>query len=269
MAREALTLILFATLLGCPVGRDNDDDDSSLLGDDDTALDDDDSAVGDDDSAVGDDDDDDDDDDTSPAVPLAGFGDITGDCGVIDDELDSIEPSYFSNVVDFGATVYADELLSAGGQEVIADGNLGGSSLHSEAISYDVLYRCELATLIKTEGEIDYLDVGGKKTDLLVEIDGERVGVSVTRAYGWPPEDPYTVEQARYLLEGKLADVLLSSANVSPADAWVKQILHVVAYTPQHAESMQAAWAQVDAAVRADTLLVVTATEGADGFIYE
>ncbi len=63
-----------------------------------------------------------------------------------------------------------------------------------------MLYRCELAVLLKTEAEIVYRDDGGKKTDLLVEMDAAKIGVSVTRAYGWPPEDPYTVEDATALL---------------------------------------------------------------------
>ena len=33
------------------------------------------------------------------------------------------------------------------------------------------LLRAELSTLLKTEGEIVYLDVAGKKTDELLEID--------------------------------------------------------------------------------------------------
>jgi len=34
---------------------------------------------------------------------------------------------------------------------------------------------------LKTEGDIDYQDPGGKKTDILLLIDARKVGVSVTR----------------------------------------------------------------------------------------
>ena len=128
--------------------------------------------------------------------------------------------------------------------------------------------RCDGASLVYTEGQIPYEDDNGKKTDLVVTVDGVDVGVSVTRAYGYPPEDPYTVEQAADLLNDKLADVLLSSENVEDASAWPKQILHIVAYAEGHADSVETAWADVDAAVKADTIVVVTVTEGDDGFLY-
>ena len=264
-------------LIGCPSGNEDDDTAGQPPGDDDVADDDvaDDDVADDDvaDDDVADDDaaDDDaaDDDAAGQDVPLDGFGEITGDCGVLDDEeWDSPSPFLFRNAVDFGSLEYDDSLLSAGAQEIIADGNLGGSSIYSEAIAFDMLYRCELADLLKTETEIIYLDDGGKKTDILVELDALDVGVSVTRAYHWPPEDPYTVEEALELLDGKLADVLLSAANADPADAWVRSILHVVAYDAAYADSVETAFAQVDDDTKADTIVVVTVSDGEDEFLY-
>ena len=83
-----------------------------------------------------------------------------------------------------------------------------------------------------------------------------------------PPEDPYTVEQAQDLLEDKLADVLLSTENGADADAWERQILHIIAYESGHADSVEAAWSDVDDAVRADTVVVVTVSDGEDAFLY-
>ena len=253
----------FAGLAGCPTG--DDDDSAAVPGDDDAS--DDDTAMPDDDAA---DDDVSDDDSAGPGeVPLEGFGEITGDCGVLDDEeWGDTSPFLFRNAVDFGSEEFDEELLSEGGQQIIEDDNLGGSSIHSEAIAFDMLYRCELADLLKTEAEILYLDDGGKKTDELVEIDTYRIGVSVTRAFHWPPENPYTVEEAQELLEDKLGDVLLSFDNADPADAWVRSILHVVAYDASYADSVETAYAQVDPATQADTIVVVTVTDGEDEFIY-
>lgn len=135
-------------------------------------------------------------------------------------------------------------------------------------MAFEVLYRCEGAALRKTEGEIEYQDDGGKKTDMLVELDGRRIGVSVTRAYVWENEDDYTIDEATGLLTDKLGDILLSSANVSDTDAWDKQVLAVLAYAPDYAAAIEAAWPLLDAEVRADTILWVTVTEGDDAFIY-
>jgi hypothetical protein len=208
--------------------------------------------------------------DTSLELPLPGFGTITGPCGFLDDELFDTSPSFFINALDFGADPYdvADfERLTDHGQEIILDGNAGGSSLYSEVFAMEVLARCELATLIASETEILY-DVDGKITDILVAIDGEKVGVSVVRAVGFPKDAPYTVEQATTILRRKLDDILVSSANVSAEHRWVKQILSVLAYADGHVASIQSAWEALPAATRADTIVIVTVTHGDDGFVY-
>lgn len=208
---------------------------------------------------------------TASGVPLDGFGAITGTCGILDDELTSPDPSYAVNHIDFDSDPYdaADEaLLTDGGREIIADGNAGGSSLYSEVFAYEMLHRCELADLLKTETEVTYDTTDTSITDLLVEIDGYKIGVSVTRAIAYPFDDPYTVQQATDLLTKKLTDIQESSAHVSPADAWQKQILYVIAYAPQHATSLQSAFDQLDASVRADTVVMVTVSDGDDAFLY-
>jgi len=161
------------------------------------------------------------------------------------------------------------EQLTPGARSVHDAGNLNAGSLLSEVVAFETLARCEEAELVKTEGDIVYEDPDGTKTDLLVRIDGVVIGVSVTRAFDFPPEDPYTPQQAEALLTDKLGDVLASTANVSAQDAWQKQILHVIAYAPMHAQSVETAYASIDAALRADTVVMVTVTNGNDAFVYE
>ncbi len=211
------------------------------------------------------------DDATSDEVPLAGFGDITGECGVLDDELTTDDSYYIVNHIDFGDDPYDDSdesLLTEGGREILADGNAGGSSVLSEVFAYEVLERCELATFLKSETEIAYTTSDSKLTDMLVDIDTLKIGVSVTRAVGWPRDDPYTVDQAQALLEDKLLDIQDSTANVAAEDAWKKQILHVIAYEDQHAASLETAYGQLDASVTADSVVFVTVSDGDDAFLY-
>lgn len=197
------------------------------------------------------------------------YGDLSGTCGVLDaEDVLSPDPQLIENVLDFtGRPAFDVARLSAGGQEMYADGNLGGSSLYSEIFAYEVLYRCDAAVYLKSEAEIVY-DIDGKKTDLLIELDGEKVGVSVVRAMSFPEGSPYPVSQAYTVLEGKLADILLSSANVAPEDAWDKQFLSVLAQTPDHAAAIVEAYAMVPPETKADTVVVITVTEGDDDFIY-
>lgn len=201
----------------------------------------------------------------------SGFGTILGTCGTVAMELDEADPSFVLVRFDFADDAYDDPeerpLLTPGAQEILAEGTAGGSSGVSEAFAFEVLARCEGAALIKTETEIAYEPPTSVKTDMLVEIDGVRVGVSVTRAVAFPPDTPYTIERAAFI-EDKLDDILVSSANVVAEDAWVKQILVVMAYGDMHAESIRTVWDGLDAASRADTIVYVVVTDGADTPVY-
>ena len=209
--------------------------------------------------------------DMSNDMSVQAFGTITGTCGEIDmTELTDPNALFFDNAIDFEAEFMdpADRArLSAGGIAILEAGNAGGSSIYSELFAYEVLERCDMATLVKTETEIIY-DTQGSITDLLVEIDGSKVGVSVTRSVTFPRDTPLTEQRATELLSDKLSDIIESSANVSAEDAWVKQILHVIADRPEHVSILQTAWTNLDSAVRTDTIVFVTVTNGADEFVY-
>ncbi len=199
----------------------------------------------------------------------AGYGFISGACGVIDeDDVFSPTPELIQNLIDFTTfPALQTSDLTPGGQAIFADGNLGGSSLYSEIFAFEVLTRCDNAEYLKSEAEIVYA-INGKKTDLLIAIDGHKIGVSVVRAVSFPEGSPYPVSQAYTVLEGKLADILQSTMNVAPEDAWEKQFLAVVAQTPAHADAITQAYDMVDPATKADTVVIITTTEGEDDFIY-
>jgi hypothetical protein len=202
-------------------------------------------------------------------LPLPGFGVITGHCGVLDEEeWNSAEPFMFRNSIDFDSLVFDENELSAGGQKIFNDPNAGGSSIHSEVFAYEVLYRCELAGLLKTETEIEYDPPESKKTDILVSIDERKIGVSVVRAFHYPPEEPCNVQEIEEKIEEKLSDILLSAAGAVPEDAWVRSILHVIAYNSQCADLVETAFLAMTPQVRDETIVVITVTDGDDDFIY-
>ena len=205
-------------------------------------------------------------------VPRDGFGEISGDCGFLDaDALASPAPSLAVNRIDFGSDAFDPEedtdLLTAGGLEVLLDENAGGSSLLSEVFAFELLSRCELATLIKTETEVCYTE-SSSITDLLVEIDGASVGVSVTRAFNYPPSDPLPQSEALRVLSEKLDGIESSTAAVCEEDTWVKQILVVLAYSDEKAETIVDAYESLSEGDQGDTVVIVTVTDGDDAFIY-
>ena len=209
--------------------------------------------------------------DAAPDALVVGFGELAGMCGVLNDpELTGATPLLVDASLTF-ARRYQDPadrpLLTPGGRTIVATPNAGGSSLYSEVFAFEQLARCEEAGLLKTETEIVY-DTQGKITDILVTVDGHKIGVSVVRAVQFPFGTPYTLENATDVIGGKLADIQVSSMNVSAEDRWVKQVLAVLAYDDQHAAMVEMAWEGMEDAVRADTVLVVTTTHGDDLFIY-
>jgi hypothetical protein len=203
----------------------------------------------------------------------AGFGDLTGMCGVLNDpELLGATPSLVQDTFTFAAAFMdpADRTqLTPGGVHLIETPNAGGSSEMSELFAFEQLARCEGASLVKTETEITYTNTTGKKTDILVEIDGHKIGVSVTRAFAFPIGQPYTEQQATTLLTRKLDDIQLSSANVTVADSWEKQILAYQAIDDQAAQQVITVWNGLGASTKADTILLITVTNGDDLFIYQ
>ena len=202
-------------------------------------------------------------------LPLAGFGELSGACDVLDEAVwASSEAMIFRNTIDFGSTSFDESLLSSGAQTILEEGTAGGSSGNSEAISYDVLYRCELADLLLTETVIEYTSQDTSITDYLSSIDDRNTAVSVTRAFHYPPSEPCVVDDMVELLEKKLGGALEAEANAHPDNPWDRSILSVMAYNSQCADAVEAAFELVSADVKGDTIIYLTVTEGADEFIY-
>lgn len=195
------------------------------------------------------------------------LGTLTGACGVLSAVLTSASPSLFENDLAFVASEqFTKASLSTDGKTVYDTPNAGGSSFESEVMSFEVLHHCESAKLVKTETQIKYKTASGPITDILVEIDGKKVGVSVTRAYR-PANIPFPDADVKKLLEDKLDDVVASTARVSDGDKWVKQILHVFVATQSAEDAVKRVLPTIDATSRADTIVVLTRTIGG-GFVY-
>jgi hypothetical protein len=204
-------------------------------------------------------------------APAQGFGTLSGMCGaLVAADLTGATPRVLRVDFDF-PRAYMDPadrpLLTAGGLKLAETPNAGGSSGLSEIFAYEELDRCEHATLLKTETEIVY-DTTSKRTDMLVEVGGHKIGVSVTRAFAFPIGTPYTLQQASTLVTRKLEDIPLATASVSAGDKWDKQFLAILAIDQQAADTMAEAYAAVDPAIQGDTIIILTTTTGADTFIY-
>lgn len=204
-------------------------------------------------------------DDTSQA-----FGQITGECAALD-EIDTNGDNYVENTIDFGANPYDESdkpLLTEGARTIISSGNAGGSSLLSEAFAYEVLHRCTGAALIATETEIEYTDSSSTKIDFLSNVEDSKLGTSVTRAVAFPHDSEYPVSKAKSLIRDKLSDLEASRTNVTEDDAWNQPVLQVIAFGDRHEDAVQTAFEQLSDETKASALVMVTVTDGEDGFLY-
>lgn len=200
-------------------------------------------------------------DDSSAGGPVtATFGTISGACGTLGEAFTSPEPSFHSNVYDFDAAFDPAALRSLAKKRLDGNNN-GGSSKCSETMSIQTLYDCEGLVGLKTELEITW-DVVGQTTDWLGEVDGVKVGVSVSRAYQGPNDQTYTVDDAVTLLTKKLGGINESTTNVNAADAWDKQVLHLWTLQPSWVAILEEGWNTLPSELRADTIIVVTVEQG-------
>jgi len=207
------------------------------------------------------------------ASAAMGFGLVTGTCGLVAAEVASPDPSYFVRHLDFMDDGFDDpeerDLLTADAVEILEEGTVGGSSEISEAFAMEVLARCEGASLLLSEGEVDYEPPSSAKTDMVVSIGGARVGVSVVRAFRFPLGSEYRLGDDTAAVERKFGDILESSANVVEEHAWVKQILAVLAYADQAEEVVAMVHAMLEDEERADTIVYVIVTDGDDAIVYD
>ena len=70
------------------------------------------------------------------------------------------------------------------------------------------------------------------------------------------------------LLQDKLLDVQLSSANAADGNRWDHAVLHVIAYNDDHANRIEEAHETIDSDRLGATAVVITITDGNDAFIY-
>lgn len=204
-------------------------------------------------------------------VPADLLGTLTGSCGLVKTYLTTTSSTFEKNALEFKAgEVFDKSSLSDDGDTIFDSPNAGGSSFESEVMSFEVLRACEGAKLVKTETEILYSppdDAGPSSiTDLLVSINGTKIGVSVTRVYK-PSNQTLTDDDTKDTLVKKLEAVNRSSVRVLPADKWKKQILHVFTANQAASDAVGRVLPTIDASLKADTIILLTQTKGG-GFIY-
>lgn len=137
-------------------------------------------------------------------------------------------------------------------QRILDEPNAGGTSTVSEALSMEYVYRRFCACDVITEMEIKYWSRNWKKVDFICSVraaggERQRVGVSVTRAMGFPDYHSFTLEDATRLLRKKLYGLVVARAGVDELHHYDRSILHVWCQHPTVVERMREAFALMQA----------------------
>jgi len=164
---------------------------------------------------------------------------------------------------------FSDIALCPGAVRIKTLPNAGGTSVNSEALSFEVLRRMFNARLHATEMELQYWPENSKITDYSVVIQQRKFGVSVTRAMKFGG-GLFTEEDATRLLTKKLFGVVESTKAVIAPFKWKKQILHVWAQTNQIAAMLRTVYdTLIPTEMRSNTVVVVTVATNADWVFFE
>ena len=145
--------------------------------------------------------------------------------------------------------------------------NAGGSSLCSEALSFEMLARAFGARLEMTEMELRYTP-GSQITDYACRVfNGCVLGVSVTRAVvhrGNGQLGGHLCDDEAYrLLSKKLAGINISTRNIQNM-RWRKQVLHIWARTYRDAQLLESVYLTLPPELRTNTIVLITLCHGAD-----
>ena len=145
--------------------------------------------------------------------------------------------------------------------------NAGGSSLCSEALSFEMLARAFGARLEMTEMELRYTP-GSQITDYACRVfNGCVLGVSVTRAVvhrGNGQLGGHLCDDEAYrLLSKKLAGINISTRNIQNM-RWRKQVLHVWAQSRRDAGTLERQYAALPQHLRTNTVMLTSITSGVD-----
>lgn len=75
---------------------------------------------------------------------------------------------------------------------------------------------------------------------------GLKLGVSVTRAMGFPSDESFTLEMARHLLLKKLNGLIIARNTVVDSQSFYRSILHIWCQSETVAELLREAYSSLD-----------------------
>ena len=135
--------------------------------------------------------------------------------------------------------------LGSGAVKVLSEPNAGGTSVVSEVLSAEYMHRRFGASNFVPEMKIQYVFSNWKKIDYITTIQEERVGVSVTRAMGYPYANSFRLEDATRLCYKKLYGLIVARSGISKQFSYSRSILHCLCQSQSIANMMRNAFLEL------------------------
>lgn len=123
--------------------------------------------------------------------------------------------------------------------------NAGGNSSISEMMSIELYSRIFDATDFLFEMQINYR-YEYNMVDYICSIDNKRVGVSVTRAMGYPREYNFDSTSALRLLRKKLHGLIIARNSVNKKQRFFRSVLHIWCQSSRIANLINKAYKSFD-----------------------
>lgn len=121
--------------------------------------------------------------------------------------------------------------------------NAGGNSEYSEAISMHYFEHVFRGKDFILENEVQYWS-NYKMVDYICTIGKERIGISVTRAMGYPCSSLFTKKDAKELLYKKIKGLIVACDLVVKKHSFKKSILHIWCQNQRIANVMKETYEQ-------------------------
>jgi hypothetical protein len=163
-------------------------------------------------------------------------------------------------------------------QKIIDEPNAGGASVVSETLSAEYMCRRFGAMNIVSEMKIQYFFINWKKIDYIATIDDQRVGVSVTRAMGFPTADDFQIEDALRLCYKKLYGLIVARSGISRMFSYDRSILHCFCQSKRIATLMKQSFDELiendkkspeDVRLTGNITIILTVCENMSGIFTE
>lgn len=148
-------------------------------------------------------------------------------------------------------------MLCKSARKALVVKNAGGKSQVSEAVSIQFFAERFKAKRFILENDVEYW-APFKMVDYLCLIDDENVGVSVTRAMGYPNDEHFDESQAEKLLKRKLYGLVVSRNCTVKKHAFFKAILHIWCRSEEVAATLKTTFDKMDQTTYENVYLVVT-----------